>query len=92
MRVVGASRRQVARAQSVEFLAMGLLAGGLATVATAVLGDVLAARAFDLDLPLNPWLWVIGPLAGLALLSVNAWISARRALAAPPALTLRDMG
>ena len=69
---------------------MGGLAGVLATTATEAIGGVLARRAFDLDLPLNPWLWVIGPAAGLLLLSINAWISARRALAAPPALTLRD--
>jgi putative ABC transport system permease protein len=92
MRVVGASRRQVVRAQRIEFLVMGLLAGSLATVAAAAIGDLLARRAFDLDLPVNPWLWVIGPLAGVLLLSVNAWISARQALAAPPALTLRDSG
>jgi putative ABC transport system permease protein len=92
LRVVGASRRQVARAQRIEFLVMGALAGVLATVAAAAIGHMLASRAFDLDLPVNPWLWVIGPLAGLMLLSLNAWISARRVLAAPPALTLRDSG
>jgi putative ABC transport system permease protein len=90
MRVVGASRWQVARAHGVEFLAMGILAGVLATVAAASIGELVAQRAFDMDPPANPWLWVIGPTAGLLLLSVNAWISARRALAAPPGLTLRD--
>jgi putative ABC transport system permease protein len=76
--------------QRIEFLAMGALAGSLGTVAAAAIGQVLASRAFDLDLPVNPSLWAIGPLAGLALLSVNAWLSARKALAVAPALTLRD--
>jgi putative ABC transport system permease protein len=90
MRVIGASRRQIVRSQRIEFLAMGALAGVLATIATAAIGEVLARRAFDLDLPANPLLWVFGPLAGLALLSVNAWLSARRAVAVAPALTLRE--
>ena len=90
MRVIGASRRQIVSSQRIEFLVMGALAGTLATVAAAAIGRVLASRAFDLDLPVNPSLWAIGPLAGLALLSVNAWVSARRALAVAPALTLRD--
>ena len=90
MRVFGASRSQVARRQRVEFLAMGLVAGALASLGAALLGEVLARRVFEIDLPANAALWLAGPLAGLALLSLNAWLSARKVLAAPPALTLRD--
>jgi len=35
-------------------------------------------------------LWRSGPLGGLALLSLNAWLSSRTVLRAPPALTLRE--
>jgi putative ABC transport system permease protein len=92
MRVIGASRRQIVASQRIEFLAMGALAGVLATAAAAAIGQVLASRAFELDLPVNPWLWAAGPLSGILLLSINAWISARKALAVPPALILRDSG
>ena len=51
MRVYGASRAQVAGAQRVEFLAMGSLAGVLATLGAAVIGQLLARRVFELDLP-----------------------------------------
>ena len=90
MRVFGASRAHVARRQRAEFLAMGLIAGSLATLGAVLIGQVLARRVFEIDLPANPALWLAGPLAGLALLSFNAWLSARRVLATPPALTLRD--
>jgi hypothetical protein len=33
---------------------------------------------------------IVGPLAGLALLSLNAWLSSRKVLRASPALTLRE--
>ena len=90
MRVYGASRAQVTGSQRVEFLAMGLLAGILATAGAAAIGQLLARRVFELDLPPSPELWIAGPLAGLALLSLNAWLSARKVLSASPALTLRD--
>jgi putative ABC transport system permease protein len=90
MRVYGASRAQVTRAQRVEFLAMGALAGILATLGAAAIGQILARRVFELDLPPSGALWVAGPLAGIALLSLNAWLSSRKVLRASPALTLRD--
>ena len=90
MRVYGASRAQVTGSQRVEFLAMGLLAGLLATAGAAAIGQLLARRVFELDLPPSVGLWIAGPLAGVLLLSLNAWLSARKVLSASPALTLRD--
>jgi len=45
---------------------------------------------FDLDLPPSAMPLVAGPLAGLLLLSLNAWLSSRKVLRASPALTLRE--
>ena len=90
MRVYGASRAQVAGAQRVEFLAMGVLAGVLATLGAALIGQLVARRIFELDLTPSTALLVAGPLAGLALLSLNAWLSARKVVRAAPALTLRE--
>ena len=90
MRVYGASRAQVTGTQRTEFLAMGMSAGVLATIGAAVIGQILARRVFELDLPPSAELWIAGPLAGVALLSLNAWLSSRKVLRASPALTLRD--
>jgi putative ABC transport system permease protein len=90
MRVYGASRAQVTGTQRAEFLAMGLVAGVLATLGAALIGQVLARRVFELDLPPSLALALAGPAAGLALLSLNAWLSSRKVLRASPALTLRD--
>jgi len=90
MRVFGASRAQVAGSQRLEFLAMGAIAGVLATLGAAAIGQLLARRVFELDLPPSLGLWLAGPLAGLALLSLNAWLSSRKVLRASPAITLRD--
>jgi len=90
MRVVGASRAHVTGSQRAEFLAMGLVAGVLATLGAALIGQLLARRVFELDLPPSAALWIAGPLAGVLLLSVNAWLSSRKVLSASPALTLRE--
>jgi putative ABC transport system permease protein len=90
MRVYGASRAHVTGSQRAEFLAMGLVAGVLATLGAAAIGQLLARRVFELDLPPSAELWIAGPLAGVLLLSVNAWLSSRKVLSASPALTLRD--
>ena len=90
MRVYGASRAQVSGSQRAEFLAMGAIAGVLATLGAALIGEIIARRVFELDLPPSLALWLAGPLAGIALLSLNAWISSRQVLRASPALTLRD--
>jgi putative ABC transport system permease protein len=90
MRVYGASRAQVTGSQRVEFLAMGLVAGALASAGAAAIGQLLARRVFELDLPVDIVLLAAGPAAGLALLSVNAWLSSRKVLRASPALTLRE--
>lgn len=90
MRVYGASRARVTGTQRAEFLAMGAVAGLLATLGAAAIGQVLARRVFELDLPPSAALWLAGPAAGLALLSLNAWLSSRKVLRASPALTLRE--
>ncbi|MGH8687386.1 MAG: ABC transporter permease [Burkholderiales bacterium] len=90
MRVHGASRRHVTGSQRAEFLAMGFVAGTLAAAGAAVIGQVLARQVFELDFPPSPGPWLAGPLAGVLLLMLNAWISARKVLTASPALTLRD--
>ena len=90
MRVCGASRAQIAGSQRVEFLAMGAIAGVLAAAGAAAIGQLLARRVFELDLPPSAMLLVAGPAAGLALLALNAWLSARKVLSTAPALVLRE--
>ena len=73
-----------------RMLAVSLVAGILATLGAAVIGQLLARRVFELDLPPSAGLWIAGPLAGVLLLSLNAWLSARKVLSASPSLTLRE--
>ena len=90
MRALGASRRQVAAAQRVEFIAIGLAAGTLAAAGAAGIGALIADRVLLLDYAVNPWLWLWGPALGGACVAINALAGARVALAQPPMTALRE--
>jgi putative ABC transport system permease protein len=90
MRALGASRAQVAAASRAEFITLGLVAGLLAAAGAAGIGYVLAAKVFLFSYQVNPWLWVAGPLAGLACVGINAWAGTRAALKRPPIAALRE--
>jgi putative ABC transport system permease protein len=91
MRALGASRAQVAAAQRVEFLAVGLIAGLLAAAGATAIGAVLADRVFQLSYAMNAWVWLAGPLLGVALAGWNAWTGARAATRQPPIVALREV-
>lgn len=90
MRALGASRAQVADAQRIEFLAVGFLAGLLAALGASAIGAVLAVQVFQVGYTMNPWVWVAGPLLGVALAGCNAWLGARAATRQSPIAALRE--
>ena len=92
MRALGARRAQVAAAQRAEFLALGLVAGVLASAGATAIGYVLAERVFQFPWQFNAAIWLAGPLAGLACVVLNAWLGGRAALNHPPMLALREAG
>ncbi|TSA17969.1 MAG: FtsX-like permease family protein [Betaproteobacteria bacterium] len=90
MRALGARRAQVAGAQRAEFFALGLVAGILASAGATAIGYVLAERVFQFPWQFNIAIWIVGPVAGLACVALNAWLGARAALNHPPMLALRE--
>jgi putative ABC transport system permease protein len=90
MRALGARRAQVAGAQRAEFLALGLVAGVLASAGATAIGYVLAERVFQFPWQFNIAIWIVGPIAGLACVALNAWLGGRAALNHPPMLALRE--
>lgn len=90
MRALGASRAQVLAAQRAEFAALGLLAGLLAAAGATAIGYLIATQGLQFEYTVNPWVFLAGPLAGLACVGLNAWAGARAALARPPILALRE--
>jgi putative ABC transport system permease protein len=89
MRALGASRRQLMRAQLVELAVTGALSGALAALGAIAVGAVLADRVFEFDYVAR---WSAVPLAmaaGAGLSMLAGWFSLRTVVDSPPLATLR---
>ena len=90
LRALGATRRQLSRAQWIEFCLVGGLSGLLAASGAAALGWALATYQFKFAWSFSPVVWLAGLGAGaLCAVAGGAW-GLRNVLRQPPLQTLRD--
>ncbi len=90
LRALGASRRQLTRAQLAEFVGIGLLAGLLAAAGATATGWVLATKAFGFPYSFGAAVWVIGISGAVALALLGGWLGLRPVMNEPPLRTLRE--
>lgn len=92
LRALGARTRQLSSALIAEFAALGALAGLLAGLAASLIAWALARFAFRLDYLPQAELWLLGSLAGTALVVAAGWLGASGLLrsSAMPALRAAD--
>ncbi|WP_139826476.1 ABC transporter permease [Derxia lacustris] len=89
LRALGATRSQLGRAQALELLLTGGLAGLLAALAAAGMAAVLGREVFDLDTRFQAGAVAIGVALGAGLaLAAGAWLM-RGVLNRPPLESLR---
>jgi len=89
LRTLGARQAQIWQSLWIEFAVVGVLTGFLAALAAGALGKVLALKLFNLTMPFDATLWLIGLAAGLALTVVLVPLLGRRVLASTPLDALR---
>nr|WP_313706756.1 FtsX-like permease family protein [Massilia sp.] len=92
LRALGATRKQLAQAQRIEFMLVGGLAGLLAATGAAALGWALAEYQFKFPWTFEPGVWMAGIAAGVACALVGGWFGLRAVLRQPPLQTLREAG
>ncbi|MBS0396690.1 MAG: FtsX-like permease family protein, partial [Proteobacteria bacterium] len=90
LRTLGASRRTVLAGVAAEFVALGLLAGLLASSAASLVGWLLATRLFNLGYRFDATVWVAGLAAGALIVGIAGTLATRRVVTTPPATTLRE--
>ena len=90
LRALGATRKELARAQRIEVMLIGSVAGLLASSGAAGIGWALAHYVFDFEWGFSPWLWVAGGVIGIACAVFGGWAGLRSVLARPPLQTLRE--
>jgi putative ABC transport system permease protein len=90
LRALGATRRQLAQAQRIEFVLVGGLAGLLAASGAAALGWALATYQFKFPWTFEPGVWLAGLVVGAACALAGGWLGLRSVLRQPPLQTLRE--
>ena len=91
MRTLGAQRAWLAQGLWSEFIALGLLAGLLASACAETAMALIAQRLFELPLRPHPWLWLLLPPAGALLVGMSGWLTTRHITRVPPMQSLREM-
>lgn len=89
LRTLGARRNRVLWGVAAEFLAIGLLAGVLATAGATIGGYLLAVRLFELDFQLNVPLLIAGPIVGMAFVGLAGMLATWRVIRNAPVSVLR---
>ena len=90
LRALGATRRELSRAQWVECLLVGTAAGILAASGASLVGWVLAHQVFEFEWQFSPLVWIIGIAAGIVCAFLGGWFGLRNVLSRPPIQTLRE--
>ncbi|PLY47470.1 ABC transporter permease [Janthinobacterium sp. ROICE36] len=90
LRALGATRRQLAQEQLIEFSLVGALAGLLAATGAAAMGWALATYQFKFAWSFAPGVWAFGLLAGALCAIAGGWLGLRNVLKHPPLQTLRE--
>jgi putative ABC transport system permease protein len=90
LRALGATRRQLAQAQWIEFALVGSLAGVLAASGAAAMGWALATYQFKFPWAFDPTVWAVGLLVGTLCAIVGGTLGLRNVLRQPPLQTLRE--
>ena len=92
LRTLGAQRAYLAKALWSEFLALGLLAGLLASVCAEIAMALISDRLFELSVHVHPWLWLALPLSGALLVGMSGWLTTRHITRVPPMQSIRELG
>jgi len=91
LRALGARRGLVLGGLFIEFAAMGLFAGLLATVAAELSVYILQQWVMEMRYTPSPWIWPLGIGAGVALIGGLGVFSCRRVVSSPPVALLRAL-
>ncbi|MBB5390790.1 MULTISPECIES: ABC transporter permease [unclassified Herbaspirillum] len=90
LRALGATRAELSRAQRIEVLLVGSVAGLLAASGAAAIGWALAHYVFNFDWTFSPLVWIAGMAIGAGCSAIGGWAGLRHVLGRPPLQTLRE--
>ncbi len=90
LRTLGASRKRVLTGVAVEFIAIGLLAGLLASTGASLIAWHLAVNVFDLQYQFSPAVWLAGPFLGMLFVGLSGLLATWKVVTHSPMSVLRS--
>ncbi len=90
MRALGAQRQQLAQAMVLELAVIGGMAGLFAAIGAMLLGRLVSAQVFELELGFGYGLLPMTVLGGTLVSTAIGWLAIRRLVRTPPLLALRN--
>jgi putative ABC transport system permease protein len=91
LRTLGASRKRVLTGVVVEFLAIGFLAGLLASIGASLAAWHLAVNVYELPYQFSPMLWLTGPILGMVFVGSSGLLATWRVVTHSPLSVLRGV-
>ena len=91
LRTLGASRARVLAGVVVEFLAIGFLAGLLASIGASLAAWHLAVNVYELEYQFSPMLWLTGPMLGMLFVGSSGLLATWRVVTHSPLSVLRGI-
>ena len=89
LRTLGASRGRVLSGVVVEFVAIGLLAGLLASTGASLAAWYLAVNVYQLQYHFSPFLWLAGPILGMLFVGTSGLLATWKVVTNAPVSVLR---
>ncbi|MGH9558638.1 MAG: ABC transporter permease, partial [Bryobacteraceae bacterium] len=90
LKTLGATRRRIVRIFSVEFLALGVVAGLIGAILATVFSDLLLKRLLNAHFEFNPKAFIIAIVLTALLANTAGWIASFRILRQKPLEVLRN--
>jgi putative ABC transport system permease protein len=90
LRTLGATGRQMLAVSVAEFAAIGALAGLLAAIGATILGYFLASRVLNVAYTIDPMVWAVGLIGGMAGVLLAGLLGTLRVVRTPPMTIFRE--
>lgn len=91
LRTLGSSRKLVLSVVGIEFAFMGLISGLIAAIGAQLAVFGFQLYVFKISLVWYPWLWLVGPMAGILIVTSLGLLRSYPIIITPPLQSLRQL-
>lgn len=90
LKTLGLSQKGIIKVQLLEFFSMGFFIGLFACTLASMVGWLVSTLLFDMTYFFNMWLWLVGMLSSICLLTVSGFFAVKNTLKISPVQLLRS--